>query len=121
MRKLIRKEYFAAEIIEQLRQLPSARRDQIMDRGVLACELGWQTEKELDAGKLIPKLIEADHSTTSNFRGQTGPFGLFKSRQMEKVLAGLIEQAWLHCLVHNLSAREDGIPNRISVRFRGRS
>lgn len=117
MHKLNGKENFAADLMDQLRGLPSRHRDQILSRGWSVCELTWEDEKSLDAGRLDVRLAENVCPEQCQFRGQVKNFGLFKTRPMERVLSGLIEQAWLHCVVHNRSARKSEFPNQIVVRF----
>lgn len=117
MQKLKLKDVFATDLVDQVGALPFDQKNRILRSGWLACELSWENNLELDAGRLTVTLVESDAPRSHPFRGRVGGFSITKTWQMEKACADLIEQAWLHCVVHSRSALKSGFPNRIAVQF----
>ncbi|MDO6481880.1 hypothetical protein [Shimia thalassica] len=94
MQKLIRKQDYAGDVMEQLRALPSNQLQRVMEGGVLKFELTWNSELELDAGRLGVHLVEVSDAMEVEVCERIKSFNLRRSRQTEKVLAATLERAW---------------------------
>ena len=117
MQKLDRKQYFAADLADQLRALPSDAKSRIMDQGYFVCELNWRDEKSLDAGLLDLTIAINTVAQLCEHRAKVKAPNFLKTQRLEKVLADLIEKAWLYCIIHSRSSRTGSYPNLIAVHF----
>lgn len=115
MQKLSRKQVLAEDLVDQARKAIVDPTRNLRDRGWFSFELAWESERDLDAGRIHLHLIDDEDPNEIAFQVKVKELNLLKSRKLERLLAAEIEKAWLQCVVHCRTAKKGLLPNRVSV------